>query len=122
MSWFDEFVKLSAAGSSGQDALSDNWSADVLGFWFSELTPADWFKKSDITDAAIGERFLQTYASISQLALMRCAALLIKLWGLSSFWISSRATCSVAMLKVSRPIRWLVSLLRWQLLLVSIVI
>ncbi|MFT5509645.1 MAG: hypothetical protein ACI89J_002732 [Hyphomicrobiaceae bacterium] len=68
MSWFDEFVKLSAAGSSGQDALSDNWSADVLGFWFSELTPADWFKKSDITDAAIGERFLQTYASISQLA------------------------------------------------------
>lgn len=31
--------------------------ADVLQFWFSELTPAQWFAKSDELDAQITQRF-----------------------------------------------------------------
>jgi uncharacterized protein (DUF924 family) len=30
---------------------------DVLAYWFDELTPEDWFRKSDATDATIRERF-----------------------------------------------------------------
>lgn len=33
----------------------------VLDFWFNELTPADWFKKSDELDNQIRERFLTTW-------------------------------------------------------------
>ena len=33
------------------------WVAEVLGFWFSELRPADWFAKSDALDATLRLRF-----------------------------------------------------------------
>ena len=31
----------------------------VLGFWFDELEPAQWFRKDPALDAAIGERFAE---------------------------------------------------------------
>ena len=34
------------------------WVRQVLDFWFSELQEADWWAKSEATDAAIRERFL----------------------------------------------------------------
>ena len=33
----------------------------VLGFWYSELTPKDWFTKSDDLDAAIRSRFADVH-------------------------------------------------------------
>jgi len=33
------------------------WTDAVLDFWFSELTPPQWFKKDAATDAAITDRF-----------------------------------------------------------------
>lgn len=33
----------------------------VLDFWFSELTPKDWFVKDDSLDKRISDRFLETY-------------------------------------------------------------
>ena len=40
------------------------WVAEVLEFWFSELTPADWWKKSDEIDARIRARFLDLHAQV----------------------------------------------------------
>ncbi|MEL6748036.1 MAG: DUF924 family protein [Pseudomonadota bacterium] len=37
---------------------------EVLEFWFNELAPPDWFKKSDQTDAAITTRFRETHADL----------------------------------------------------------
>ena len=34
-----------------------DWAAGVLRFWFEELGPSGWFKKSDATDAEITARF-----------------------------------------------------------------
>lgn len=34
------------------------WASDVLGFWFGELTPEDWFTTKAETDEAIRRRFL----------------------------------------------------------------
>ncbi|WP_120077344.1 DUF924 family protein [Aurantiacibacter odishensis] len=33
------------------------WAADLLHFWFHELTPADWWGGSEQTDATIEKRF-----------------------------------------------------------------
>ena len=43
------------------DVTQANWPADVLSFWFEELQPADWFTKSDQTDALITQRFRQLH-------------------------------------------------------------
>ena len=72
MDWFVEYSKLvdiEPRGSEQADLepLPHSWCEDVLAFWFNELTPADWFTKSDATDAAIGERFLKIYACVSRL-------------------------------------------------------
>lgn len=40
------------------------WSQDVLHFWFEELTPQDWFAKSDALDATIRERFTALHAQL----------------------------------------------------------
>lgn len=40
------------------------WAKDVLDFWFVELQRRDWFVKDDRIDAAIRERFAQTYDSV----------------------------------------------------------
>lgn len=45
----------------------ETWIDDVLTFWFEELEPADWFKKSDVTDARIRDRFLELHGTLSQL-------------------------------------------------------
>ncbi len=34
------------------------WVGDILRFWFEELSPADWFAKSDAVDARIRDRFM----------------------------------------------------------------
>lgn len=33
------------------------WAHDVLKFWFGELSPKDWFLRSDATDAGMSARF-----------------------------------------------------------------
>ncbi len=37
------------------------WVQDVLSFWFRELEQEAWFRKSDVTDALIQDRFLALY-------------------------------------------------------------
>lgn len=46
--------------------LPEAWVDDVVAFWFDELEPADWFKKSDATDAKIKARFLDLYKQLAQ--------------------------------------------------------
>lgn len=38
----------------------------VLSFWFEELTPEDWFKKSDVLDQTISHRFAATHLSLAR--------------------------------------------------------
>lgn len=37
--------------------LTEGWENNVLGFWFSELTPEQWYKKDDELDRTITDRF-----------------------------------------------------------------
>ena len=37
---------------------------EVLGFWFKECEPSDWFKKLEGLDTEIRTRFLPTYEAI----------------------------------------------------------
>lgn len=41
------------------------WTEQVLSFWFTELTPEQWFKQNDAVDDAIRTRFLPTYNSVA---------------------------------------------------------
>lgn len=41
-------------------------SNDVLHFWFQELTPADWWGKSDALDHTVGERFGQALGAAAR--------------------------------------------------------
>lgn len=43
-----------------------SWQTAVLGFWFGELTPKDWFEKGDAVDQRIRERFGDTYENVSR--------------------------------------------------------
>ena len=54
------------AGAPDRVQLPEGWAEDVLTFWFDELEAADWFKKSDATDAKIRSRFLDLYEQLSQ--------------------------------------------------------
>ena len=47
------------------DAAEPLWVAQVLHFWFEELSPAGWFAKSDDIDAQIHERFLALHEQLS---------------------------------------------------------
>lgn len=38
---------------------------DVITFWFDELTPSDWFKKSDELDKRIRTRFTEIYKAVA---------------------------------------------------------
>lgn len=38
-----------------------NWPTDILQFWFEELKPADWWKKSDTIDSICKERFYELW-------------------------------------------------------------
>ncbi|SDB29391.1 Uncharacterized conserved protein, DUF924 family [Pseudidiomarina indica] len=46
--------------------MSTHSYADVLQFWFEELTPEQWFTKSDALDELIRERFAATLIAASQ--------------------------------------------------------
>lgn len=39
--------------------------AEILAFWFEELTPDDWFTKSDATDSTIRRRFTATHLALA---------------------------------------------------------
>jgi len=45
--------------------MPQQWVSDVLGFWFGELGPDEWFSRSDATDAKIRERFLRLWGALS---------------------------------------------------------
>lgn len=36
---------------------------EVINFWFSELSPADWFAKSAVLDAQISQRFVKLHSA-----------------------------------------------------------
>jgi len=40
--------------------------ADIRAFWFEELTPEDWFAKSDALDADIRHRFTATHLALAR--------------------------------------------------------
>ena len=40
------------------------WVDDVLGFWFEDLTPPQWFKKDAAVDAIIHQRFANVHATV----------------------------------------------------------
>jgi uncharacterized protein (DUF924 family) len=42
-----------------------HWVRQVLDFWFSELQEADWWAKSEVTDAVIRERFLALHERLA---------------------------------------------------------
>lgn len=44
--------------------MSAEWSDAVLDYWFTELTKEQWFKKDAAVDAAITERFSETYEAL----------------------------------------------------------
>jgi len=44
------------------------WVGEVLAFWFEELREADWFARSEATDARIRERFLGLHEQLTQTA------------------------------------------------------
>lgn len=45
--------------------LPDGWVESVLGFWFAEATPEQWFKKDDAFDAEVRRRFLNLHPAVS---------------------------------------------------------
>lgn len=42
-----------------------SWVQDVLSFWFRELEQEAWFRKSDVTDALVRDRFLPVYEMLA---------------------------------------------------------
>lgn len=48
---------------------NDDWIDRVLRYWFEELTPQDWFTKSDAVDADIRSRFGSLHARVQGLPL-----------------------------------------------------
>jgi uncharacterized protein (DUF924 family) len=40
------------------------WAAEILHFWFHELTPAQWFGRNDRVDAALRRRFARDLAAL----------------------------------------------------------
>ena len=47
------------------DASSQAWVGEVLGFWFGELGREAWFRKDAAVDQAIRERFLALYERLA---------------------------------------------------------
>jgi len=47
------------------NAASEEWIGDVIGFWFAELGRARWFAKDDAVDSAIRDRFQVLYEVLS---------------------------------------------------------
>jgi uncharacterized protein (DUF924 family) len=49
------------------DASDPDWVAHVLKFWFTDVQPAQWFKRDDALDEQIRARFLALHAQVTQL-------------------------------------------------------
>lgn len=45
--------------------MEQEWTEEVLSFWFGELGPDDWFRKDEALDARIRSRFLGLHADIA---------------------------------------------------------
>lgn len=45
--------------------IETRWARQVMDFWFSELREADWWAKSEATDATIRERFLALHGRLT---------------------------------------------------------
>ncbi len=45
--------------------LDSNWPETVLTFWFGELEPSQWFKKSDDMDRRIAQRFGELHRDVA---------------------------------------------------------
>ncbi|HWB47175.1 MAG TPA: DUF924 family protein [Hyphomicrobiaceae bacterium] len=52
--------------------LKPGWAGDVLAFWFREITPEQWFKKSDAFDAEVRDRFLAIHEGVARLTDAAC--------------------------------------------------
>ena len=49
------------------------WVGDVLGFWFEECTPEQWFKKDEAFDNGLRDRFGAVHAAVTALAPEDCS-------------------------------------------------
>jgi uncharacterized protein (DUF924 family) len=47
--------------------MQSDWVEQVLRYWFEELQPAAWFRKDELVDAAIRERFGALYEELAQI-------------------------------------------------------
>ena len=57
----------SAATGAEGIAQEEPWVGEVLEFWFEELTPEDWFRNSDETDALCRSRFMDIHKAVAAL-------------------------------------------------------
>ena len=56
----------SATGPTGpDDAPEPAWVREVLGYWFSDLTRDQWFRKDDRVDEVIRSRFTHLYKGLA---------------------------------------------------------
>ena len=53
-----------AVSEQSGSAPDEPWVAEVLTFWFEELTPEAWFSKSDANDALVRDRFMSVYEAV----------------------------------------------------------
>jgi len=49
---------------SSTGTVDPEWVDEVIGFWFEELSDAQWFARSDAVDAKIRDRFLPLHESL----------------------------------------------------------
>ena len=54
------------AGAAGKAKAGRATPKSVLDFWFGELTPQQWFEKSDATDTAIKEKFAAIHLALAR--------------------------------------------------------
>lgn len=69
--WVSELMALLSAPSPADQTVAESWVDDVLSFWFEELEPRDWFKKSTETDRKIADRFLRLHSQVRQIPVER---------------------------------------------------
>ncbi|MEO1709622.1 MAG: DUF924 family protein [Pseudomonadota bacterium] len=56
----------SPIGRADDEAAPDDWAEAVLAYWFVTLTPADWFKRSEVVDTDLTERFADVHAFVAR--------------------------------------------------------
>ena len=47
--------------------MQSDWAASIVRYWFEELQPEAWFRKDERVDAAILERFGESYQQLAQI-------------------------------------------------------